>query len=114
MVVHHQMQRQNAAGFSIGQASDEPLTWAVQPAATVGAASGVLVPAGAGVGRNVLLKVPSTAAVGILLDFAAAAGATDFFVEAGESLVLPTRQEIRAVRAGGADVTVYVLVGVVA
>ena len=113
MSVRHQMQRQNAAGYSIGQTSDEPLTWTVLAAATVGAASGVLVPAGSGTGRTVVLKVPSTATAGVLIDYAAAADATDWFIEAGESLVVPTRQEIRAIRAGAADVTVYRQVGVV-
>lgn len=113
-VVRHQMQRQNAASYSIGQVSDEPLSWTVLAAATVGAASGVLVPAGSGVGRTVALKVPSSAADGILLDYGADASATDWLLEAGESIVVNTEQEVRAIRAGAADVTVYRKVGVVA
>lgn len=98
---------------SIGQVSDEPLTWTVTPDVTVGAASGVLLAAATGTGRRVTLYVPEAAVAGIRIDFGAAAGATDFLLEPGRSWSEPTEQEIRAVRAGASDVAVSIMVGVV-
>lgn len=104
-------QRQDRAASSIGQVSSEPLTWAVTAAVTVGAASGTLLAAAAGTGRLVWIKVPSSASVGIHIDFAAAAATTDMLIEPGETVFIATEQEIRAIRAGSADVTVYLAAG---
>lgn len=114
MVVRHQMQRQNAAGFSIGQVSSEPLVWSDPVTVTAGLASGVLLAAGLGTGRTVWLKVPVGATTGICINFTAPATTSDMLIEPGESVFLATEQELRCIRAGLADVTVHITTGTVA
>jgi hypothetical protein len=111
--ITYRSQKPGQTGYSVGQVSQEPLTWAVGAAVTVGAASGVLQAGGVGVGRLVWIKVPSSAAIGVYIDFGAVASAADMFIEAGESVFIATEQEIRAIRAGGSDVTVHIAVGVI-
>lgn len=108
-----QAYRLNAAGISVGQVSSEPLTWTSGSVATVGVASAELVAAGTGTGRTVIIKVPSTATTGIHINFGAAATTSTFFIESGEVLAIATEQQIRAIRGGGSDVSVYTMVGVV-
>jgi hypothetical protein len=101
------------AGLHAGQISDDPLTFAVTPRVTVGNASGVLLAAASGTGRNVWIVVPPTADTGIIIDYGvAAAAATGFLLPPG-AWIIPTTQEIRAIRAGAADVTTYVKAGTV-
>lgn len=108
---NYQMQRQTAAGLSIGQVSDEPLTWEDPTTVTAGAASGVLVAANPGVGATVWIKVPVSATTGVCINFGAAATTSDQLIEPGEAVFLPTEQEIRVIRAGSSDVTVHVTRG---
>lgn len=105
--------RENRSNNSIGQVSDEPLTFTAPDASVVGAASAELVAAGTGTGRTVIISVPSTATAGIHVNFGAAATTNKFLIQPGGSLTLVTEQQIRAIRAGASDVTVYVLTGVV-
>lgn len=98
---------------SIGQISNEPLTWTASDAVTVGAASGVLLAAAEGTGRVVRIKVPLSATTGICINYAAPATTAKQLIEPGETEYIPTEQEIRAIRAGAVDVTTHVSAGVV-
>lgn len=113
MATEFQPFKRNATSVSIGQVSSEPLTWTASDAATVGAASAELVAAGTGTGRIVRIKVPVSATTGICINFGAAATTVKHLIEPGETEFLATEQQIRAIRAGASDVTVYVSVGVV-
>ena len=108
----HQKPGQKA--YSSGQVSEEPLTYAFPDAVTIGAASTViLAAASSGVGRVVILYVPEAAVGGVHLNVAGAATTSKFLLEPGKSIPLNTLQEIRGIRAGASDVTVYLYHGVV-
>lgn len=114
MATEFQPFKRNATAVSIGQVSGEPLTWTAGSVATVGAASAELVPAGTGTGRTVWLKVPVSATTGICINYGAVATTSHQLIEPGETVFIPTEQQIRAIRAGAADVSVYFSTGVVA
>lgn len=106
----HQVGPSNASS-TLGKVYPGPLTFAASQG-TVGAASGTLVAADASNTRKVILFVPSTADTGITINFGAAAVvATHFFIPSGASLEIDTVNEIRAIRNGAADVTVYIMLG---
>lgn len=109
----HEIFKKDRSSTSVGQVSADPLTWADPTTVTAGAASGVLLAAAAGTGRTVWLKVPVSAATGICVNFGAAATTSDMLIEPGETIFLATEQEIRCIRAGTGDVTVYITSGVV-
>ena len=100
------------SGSSIGKVSDEPLTFTAPDASTVGSTSAELVAASAAPTRNVVISIPNTATGGIHINFDAAATTSKYLLQPGDRLALSTLQQIRAIRAGASDVTVYVLTGV--
>lgn len=101
------------SGSSLGQVSDEPLTWTVADAVTVGAASGTLVAAATGIGRLVGISVPNTATGGVHINLGGGAATTNkYLLQPGDRIFIPTEQAITAIRAGASDVTVYTMVGV--
>lgn len=62
--------------------------------------------------RQIRLKVPSTADTGVYLEFGGGAATTKHFVEAGDCEYFDSNQAITVIRAGAANVTVYVSTGV--
>lgn len=99
----------------VGEVAEQPLTYSPNASAVVGAASAELVAADAGaVGRVVEIYVSAAADTGIHVAFGEAATVSHWFIPAGASKQFNTTQQIRAIRANAADVTVYVLVGKVA
>ncbi|MFO1534279.1 MAG: hypothetical protein ABR586_01300 [Thermoplasmatota archaeon] len=111
--ITYRSNRQNLKSASVGQVSDQPLTFPALGAGnlvTVGAASSVLIMAAAAgvVGPNVWITVPASADTGIRVNFGAAADANSFLLGPG-TYILPTSQEIRALRAGAADVVCSVM-----
>jgi hypothetical protein len=97
-----------------GQVSDENLTFGTPTKVTVGAASGVLLAAAAGDGRNVWICVPSTADTGVHVNMTGVAATTSHFLLPPGVYIFPSAQEIRAIRGGAADVSVFVMAGAVA
>lgn len=91
--------------------TDTQLTLTVPDKSTVGAASAELIAATTGI-RDVIISIPSTASIGICINFDAAATANKFLIEPGGVFKARTAQQIRAIRAGGVDVTAYVITGV--
>lgn len=108
-------QKTENANYQAGKTSQEPLTWT--PSQVVaGAASGTLAAASSAVTRRVAIVVPSSADTGVYLNYGATAAAagTGFFLPAGSSREWDTLQKVNVIRAGAADVTVYVDLGEVA
>lgn len=88
-------------------------TYAVPTQATVGSASGEIVPSTSGF-RKVIIKVHPTATAGIYVNFGAAATSAHFLLGPGEVATYHTAQQIRAIRAGAVDVTIYIQTAVAA
>lgn len=111
---HHEPFKRDKASASLGQVSDEPLTFTNDGVITVTNASGTLLAAGTGNGRQIWIKVPITADTGICINFGGAAATTSTqLVEPGETVFIPCEQAITAIRAGSTNVSVYVSHGVV-
>lgn len=86
-------------------------TFATPDAATVAADGSLVLVAGSTTTREVTISVPATADVGIHINFDDDATTAKFLIEKGTRYTLRTQQEIRAIKGGSADVTVYLLVG---
>lgn len=99
---------------SAGQVSDEPLTWDTPAQVSVTGSDTTIAAAGTGVGRVVKLYVPVAAVSGIYVNLNGAATTSHYLIEPGTSEVFPTEQAIQGIRAGGTNVTVYVMIGAVA
>lgn len=93
---------------SLGQVSDQPLTFSDAAAVTVSNSDIALVAADtAAVARTVILSMKSTVDTGIHVSFGGAAATTDLFLGPGVYSFVTT-QAINAIRAGAADVIVYI------
>ncbi|MEA3142891.1 MAG: hypothetical protein QOG31_215 [Thermoplasmata archaeon] len=112
--VNYQNTRQNQKASSAGQASDEPLTFGTPTKVTVTSTSGVLLAAASGDGRNVHITIPPSADTGIHINLVGIAATTSHQLLPPGYYIFPTEQEIRAIRGGAADVSVYVMAGAVA
>lgn len=106
--------RQEVDAFISGTVavSETDLTVTVPNAATVTAVDSTIVAAGATGERDIVVAVPTTADTGIYVNFGAAATSSKFLMQPGSSLKANTNQALHALRAGAADVTVYLMTGV--
>lgn len=100
-------------GASGGQVSDEPITWGTPSQVSVTGSDTTVAAAGTGTGRVVKLYVPVAATAGIYVNLNGAATTSHYLIEPGTSETFPTEQAIQGIRAGGSNVTVYVMIGTV-
>ena len=92
---------------ALGMVSDQPLDFTDVAAVTVSNVSIALVAADAtAVGRTVVISMKATADTGIHISFGGTADSTDLFLGPGIYSFV-TREAIKAIRAGAADVVVY-------
>lgn len=92
----------------LGSVSDQTLAFTDVSAVTAGAASGALIAADTtGIGRTVIISIKSTADTGIHVSFGGVATTSMLFLGPGIYSFVTT-QAIACIRAGAADVTVYV------
>lgn len=92
---------------NLGQVSDQPLTFTDVAAVTVSNSDIALVAAdAAGIARTVIISMKPNVDTGIHLSFGGTAATTDLFLPPGIYSFV-TQQAVSAIRAGAADVIVY-------
>lgn len=109
-----QATKRDTAGVSTGKVSDEPLTFTSTKTATAGGVSTTLLAAAAAgtITQTVTLSILANADTGVYINFGGAATTNNYLIQPGGSLTVTTLQSITGLKAGTAEVTVYLVNGV--
>lgn len=98
---------------ALGSVSDQPLTFTAPDKTSVDGDTEIAAASTAAGPRLVMVKMLSSAANGVHLNFGAAATTNKLPLEPGQTLIFATKQQIKAIKAsGGAAVDVYVATAV--
>jgi len=108
----YQATKRDTAGVSTGKVSDEPLTFTMTNVTTAGGASTALLTASTGITRTVTLSILAAADTGVYINAGAAATSANYLIQPGGSLTITTLQVLNGIRAGSAEVVVYIASGV--